>query len=140
MSAPSPFFISSKGGSITCFRGDTGRVFRSCSRTCCVYSSDLHSAKAYLDNLESKNHLLIGQMNNFPAQRKTTLKWNSHGELTSVDMARVLERLSNPALTECDLACNLPEKNLPIIDKFPFASFCHPVLGFLRNRIIGLVY
>ena len=38
-----------------------------------------------------------------PKQRKTTLKWNPNGELTSVDMARVLDRLSKPELTTCEL-------------------------------------
>ncbi len=104
-----PFFISPKGGSITCFRGDTGRVFRSCSRTSCVYSSDLHSAKAYLDSLEGKKNLLMSGRSKFPAQRKTTLKWNADGELSAIDMARILERLSNPQLTSCDLACDLED-------------------------------
>ncbi|HGY5535979.1 MAG: hypothetical protein AB8A40_09555 [Prochlorococcus sp.] len=45
------------------------------------------------------------------AQRKTTYKWNSNGELSAVDMARVLERLTNPALTQCDLACNLDQSD-----------------------------
>ena len=49
MITTNPLLISPKGGSITCFRGDTVRVFRSCSRSRCVYSCDLHSAKAYLD-------------------------------------------------------------------------------------------
>ncbi len=47
------------------------------------------------------------QKNKIPLQRKTTLKWNSHGELSADDMARVLERLSKPELTECDLTCKL---------------------------------
>ena len=42
-----------------------------------------------------------------PVQRKTTLKWGSNGELSPVDMARILDRLSNPELTECDLACEI---------------------------------
>ncbi len=42
-----------------------------------------------------------------PLQRKTTLKWGSDGELSSIDMARVLDRLAKAELTECDLACNL---------------------------------
>ena len=107
MISQSPFFITSEGGSITCFMGDNGRVFRSCSRTRCVYSSDLHSAKAHLDTLEANNNLLIGETNKFSAQRKTTLKWNSDGELSAVDMARILDRLANPRLTKCDLACDL---------------------------------
>ncbi len=102
-----PIFISSMGGSITCLRGDAGRIFRSCSRDRCVYSSDLHSAKAYLDNLEGKCNSLAEKPNNVPPQRKTTLKWNSDGELSAIDMARILDRLANAQLTECDLACNL---------------------------------
>ena len=39
-------------------------------------------------------------------QRKTTLKWNVNGELSSIDMARVLEALSVKELSECELACN----------------------------------
>ncbi len=100
-------FISSKGGSITCLRGDSGRVFRSCSSTQCVYSRDLHSAKVHLDSLESRNNLLVGEANKSLAQRKTTLKWNSDGELSALDMARILDRLANPQLTTCDLACDL---------------------------------
>ena len=42
-----------------------------------------------------------------PSQRKTTLKWNSNGELTSIDMARVLDRLSKPELTKCELPKNI---------------------------------
>ena len=44
-----------------------------------------------------------------PPQRKTTLKWSDDGELSSVDMARILDKLSRTELTECDLACNLEE-------------------------------
>ena len=29
-----------------------------------------------------------------PAQRKTTLKWNTNGELSSIDMARIINELS----------------------------------------------
>ena len=39
-------------------------------------------------------------------QRKTTLKWNVNGELSSIDMARILEALSVKELNECELACN----------------------------------
>ena len=37
------------------------------------------------------------------AQRKTTLKWDENGELTAVDMARVIDRLTQPELARCDL-------------------------------------
>ena len=40
-----------------------------------------------------------------PFQRKTTLKWNSDGSLSSVDMARILGRLEKTNLTECELSC-----------------------------------
>ena len=38
-----------------------------------------------------------------PAQRKTTLKWDETGELTSIDMARIIDRLTQPELNHCDL-------------------------------------
>tara|TARA_B100001057_G_scaffold426642_1_gene450895 strand:+ start:481 stop:648 length:168 start_codon:yes stop_codon:yes gene_type:complete len=41
-----------------------------------------------------------------PAQRKTTLKWDTNGELTSIDMARVVDRLTQPELKRCDLVDN----------------------------------
>jgi len=40
------------------------------------------------------------------AQRKTTLKWNSHGELSEIDMLRILERLSSNELNQCRLTCD----------------------------------
>tara|TARA_Y100000589_G_scaffold302672_1_gene314417 strand:+ start:1253 stop:1405 length:153 start_codon:yes stop_codon:yes gene_type:complete len=42
-----------------------------------------------------------------PAQRKTTLKWNTNGELTSIDMARIINSLSIKELKECELTCNI---------------------------------
>ena len=38
-------------------------------------------------------------------QRKTTLKWNVNGELSSIDMARIINALSVAELKECELAC-----------------------------------
>ena len=38
-------------------------------------------------------------------QRKTTLKWNSNGELSEIDMLRILEKLSNAELKKCELTC-----------------------------------
>ena len=35
--------------------------------------------------------------------RKTTLKWDENGELTAVDMARIIYRLTQPELARCDL-------------------------------------
>ena len=45
-------------------------------------------------------------------QRKTTLKWNVNGELSSIDMARILEALSVKELSECELTCNNEPKKL----------------------------
>ena len=39
-------------------------------------------------------------------QRKTTLKWNSNGELSEIDMLRILEKLSSNELNQCDLTCD----------------------------------
>ena len=38
-------------------------------------------------------------------QRKTTLKWNINGELSSIDMARIINDLSVAELRECELTC-----------------------------------
>ncbi len=38
-----------------------------------------------------------------PQQRKTTLKWGSNGELSSIDMIRILDRLNDQDLTECEI-------------------------------------
>ena len=39
-------------------------------------------------------------------QRKTTLKWNANGELSAIDMARIINALSVKELSECRLSCN----------------------------------
>jgi len=48
-------------------------------------------------------------------QRKTTLKWSSDGELSSIDMARILELLANKELTQCVLACDSKKKTSQIL-------------------------
>ena len=87
-----------------------------CSASRCVYSADLHTAKSLLDTLEGSKRLMPQNNEQFPAQRKTTLKWTSDGELSAIDMTRILERITNPDLTQCDLTCNLdiasPDKSM----------------------------
>ena len=39
-------------------------------------------------------------------QRKTTLKWNIDGELSAIDMLRILEKLSSNDLNQCELTCD----------------------------------
>ena len=39
-------------------------------------------------------------------QRKTTLKWNFNGELSEIDMLRILEKLSSSKLSQCELTCD----------------------------------
>ena len=119
MITTNPLFISAQGGSITCFKGDSGRIFQSCSKSRCVYSTDLHSAKTYLDNLESSKSLPAAKSIVPPVQRKTTLKWSSDGELSAVDMARILDRISNPELTQCDLLCDLEDQQKSFRDPLP---------------------
>ena len=41
--------------------------------------------------------------NKIPQQRKTTLKWGTNGELSAVDMVRILDRLNDQDLTECEI-------------------------------------
>ena len=45
------------------------------------------------------------------SQRKTTLKWNINGELSSIDMARIINALSLKELSECELTCNRVNRN-----------------------------
>ena len=40
-------------------------------------------------------------------QRKTTLKWKENGDLSEIDMLRILEKLSQNELNCCDLTCEL---------------------------------
>ncbi len=39
-------------------------------------------------------------------QRKTTLKWNSNGELSEIDMLRILDKISGNELSQCELTCD----------------------------------
>ncbi len=119
MITTNPLFISSRGGSITCFKGDSGRIFQSCSKSRCVYSTDLHSAKAYLDNLELIKSLPATKNIVPSVQRKTTLKWSSDGELSAVDKAKILDRISNQELTQCDLLCDLEDQQTSFQDSLP---------------------
>ena len=52
---------------------------------------------------------------NKPIQRKTTLKWSSDGELSSIDMARIIELLANKELTQCVLACDANTQSSEIL-------------------------
>ena len=42
-------------------------------------------------------------------QRKTTLKWNSNGDLSEIDMLRILEKLSSIELNQCELTCDFKQ-------------------------------
>ena len=39
-------------------------------------------------------------------QRKTTLKWNPNGELSEIDMLRILDKISSSDLNQCELTCD----------------------------------
>ena len=39
-------------------------------------------------------------------QRKTTLKWNSNGELSEIDMLRILDKIPFSNLNQCELTCD----------------------------------
>ena len=45
-----------------------------------------------------------------PQQRKTTLKWGSNGELSALDMVRILDRLNDQDLTECEIPLETPKE------------------------------
>ena len=52
---------------------------------------------------------------NKPIHRKTTLKWSADGELSSIDMARILDLLAKKELTQCVLACDANKKSSEIL-------------------------
>ena len=43
----------------------------------------------------------------YSPQRKTTLKWKSNGDLSEIDMLRILDRISRAELNQCELNCDL---------------------------------
>ena len=45
----------------------------------------------------------VNMSKKIPQQRKTTLKWGSNGELSELDMVRILDRLNDQDLTECEI-------------------------------------
>ena len=63
------------------------------------------NSKKYAIKLSLTLKVMMKKSTNSP-QRKTTLKWNINGELSSIDMARIINDLSDKALSECELACN----------------------------------
>ena len=50
---------------------------------------------------QKKSHENIS--NKIPQQLKTTLKWGTNGELSALDMVRILDRLNDQDLTECEI-------------------------------------
>ena len=50
-----------------------------------------------------------------PIQRKTTLKWRPDGELSSLDMKKIIQLLANKELTECVLACDANKRSSEIL-------------------------
>ena len=40
-------------------------------------------------------------------QGKTTLKWNPNGELSEIDMLRILDKISANELNQCELTCDI---------------------------------
>ncbi len=52
---------------------------------------------------------------NKPIQRKTTLKWSTEGDLSSIDMAVILDLLSKKELIQCVLACDANKRSSEIL-------------------------
>ena len=52
---------------------------------------------------------------NKPIQRETTLKWSSEGELSSIDMAVIVDLLPKKELTQCVLACDANKRSSEIL-------------------------
>ena len=52
---------------------------------------------------------------NKPNQVETTLKWSSDGDLSSIDMARILQLLADKELIQCVLSCDAKNKSSEIL-------------------------
>ena len=50
------------------------------------------------------------KLKKIPQQRKTTLKWGTDGELSALDMVRILDRLNDQDLTECEIPLEKQKK------------------------------
>ena len=44
-------------------------------------------------------------------QRKTTLKWNPNGELSEIDMLRILDKIPGTKINLCELTCDSNQDN-----------------------------
>ncbi len=55
-------------------------------------------------------------------QMRTTLKCSFNGELSSIDMKRILRLLANKELTQCALACDANKR-------------CSEILFHLKDRL-----
>ena len=40
-------------------------------------------------------------------QRITTLKWNSNGDLSEINMLRILDKIPSAELNQCELTCDI---------------------------------
>ena len=65
-----------------------------------------HSRLIAMEQKQSQEQKTI----KIPQQRKTTLKWGTNGELSSIDMVRILDRLNDQDLTECEIPLGTEEK------------------------------
>ena len=54
-----------------------------------------------------KKQALKKMNEHYSKQRKTTLKWKVNGDLSEIDMLRILEKLSNNELKSCEITCNI---------------------------------
>ena len=49
-------------------------------------------------------------------QSKTTLKWDLNGELSNIDMTRIINDLPIAELRECKLACKIVNINKEVLN------------------------
>ena len=82
-------------------------MFRACSVNQCTFNGDLCSTKSYLDFIDNNTikFLPSGKNNyNIPLQQ-TTLKWNSTGSLSCLELARILGCLEKTNLLNVNFFC-----------------------------------
>ena len=76
-------------------------------------------------------------------QRKTTLKWNSNGELSEIDMLRILEKISTTGLNKCDstnLTISPKEILLAFLSNITYVTKKNGLLTFKKKIRLNLIF
>ncbi len=72
-----------------------------------LFVKGLSTIIQFLYLLHKKFISWVKMKNQTSKQRKTTLKWKKNGDLSEIDMLRILDKLSQQELNACNLTCEI---------------------------------